>query len=98
MVASVYVGGAVVGIFFPTSLPPRCPLARVVSAEREREAARLQRYGEGRAGSFCSRVSVSSPRRQWGAVLLQAGAEAVAFAGGRIRVPPQRPEDMRQRE
>ena len=35
MVASVYVGGAVVGIFFPTSLPPRCPLARVVSAERE---------------------------------------------------------------
>ena len=38
------------------------------------------------------------PRRHWGAVLLQAGAEAAAFAGGRIRVPPQRPEDMRERE
>ena len=98
MVASVYVEGAVVGIFIPTSLPPRCPLAQVVSVEREREAARLQCYGEGRAGSFCSRVSVSPPRRHWGAVLLQAGAEAAAFAGGRIRVPPQRPEDMRERE
>ena len=43
-------------------------------------------------------VSVSSPRRHWGAVLLQAGAEAAAFAGCRIRVPPQRPEDMRERE
>ncbi|XP_055268764.1 solute carrier family 25 member 36 isoform X1 [Moschus berezovskii] len=84
MVASVYVGGGVaVGIFTPASPPPRCPLARVVSAEPEREAARLQRYGAGRAGSFCSRVSVSSPRRRWGAVLLQAGAEAAAFAGGR---------------
>nr|CAI9709561.1 unnamed protein product [Rangifer tarandus platyrhynchus] len=44
MVASVYVGGwGVVGIFIPIPPPPRCPLARVVSDEPEREAARLQR-------------------------------------------------------
>lgn len=89
--ASVYVeGGGGVRIFTPPP-QPRCPPALVVSAEPEPEVARLQSRGKGR-------VSVSSPRGNWVSLRLQSGTEAAAVAGGRIRVPPQRLEDMRERE
>lgn len=90
----------VTGIFLPPRrLPPPPRRSRCGhSAERGRQAARLQRRGEGRAGGVCSRVS-AAPLAVPGALCgPRRGPKPPAVAGGRIRVPPQRPEDMRERE
>lgn len=99
MVASVYVGGAGSG---GLNIHPRFAVAALSSSAggecRARAGGAPAAAVRGGPRRLLLQFSVSSPRRHWGAVLLQAGAEAAAFAGCRIRVPPQRPEDMRERE
>lgn len=93
------------------SEPPRAASPR--RCRRRRAALRLwsrapswsgRRRGCSAAGraapvAFCSRVSASWPCAVPGALCsFSPGLKLPAFAGAWIRVPPQRPEDMRERE
>ena len=75
----------------------RCPPARVMKSEPDWEAARLQCRGEGGSGRLLQprrRPFPSSARGRRAAPALRRGGSC-GRRGGRMRVPPERPEDTR---